>query len=180
MPAREKVPARRKACMEISRWSKITFLTWNLTVSSLLLPRCPVSVLGKSSSLTKPPVFTVKDRQHKDKFAIQTELQLAEALSRRALACDVMQLCSYSTMDRWHSTWSGCLRVHIRQAIASLKRQSTVHRSTCGMWDFKSSNQGFVVNSLAAEALPRHEQRSCSTPSMTARKTEWNNWLQGG
>ena len=33
----------------------------------------------------------VRDRMHKEKVSLQSELQLAEALSQRALACDVMK-----------------------------------------------------------------------------------------
>ena len=53
-----------------------------------------------------------KDRAYKDKISLQTELQLAEALSRRALACDVMQLCSFSVMDKWHRKLLGHLSEH--------------------------------------------------------------------
>ena len=47
-------------------------------------------------------LLTVKDAERKDKCAIQTDLQLSQALTRRALACDLMKACSFRTMERWH------------------------------------------------------------------------------
>ena len=61
-------------------------------------------------SKEKPPrevvldhtMLTVKDAERKDKCAIQTDLQLSQALTRRALACDLMKACTFRTMERWH------------------------------------------------------------------------------
>lgn len=46
--------------------------------------------------------LTVKDMENKDKCQISNELQLHQALTRRSLACDLMQACSFSTMEKWH------------------------------------------------------------------------------
>lgn len=46
--------------------------------------------------------LTVKDGERKDKCSISNELQLFQAFARRALACDLMQACSFKTMERWH------------------------------------------------------------------------------
>ena len=64
---------------------------------------------GKELTLDESSRILIKDRAHKDKISLQTELQLAEALMRRALACDVMQLCSFSAMDKWHRKLLGHL-----------------------------------------------------------------------
>ena len=47
-------------------------------------------------------LLTVKDAERKDKCTIQTDLQLSQALTRRALACDLMKACTFRTMERWH------------------------------------------------------------------------------
>jgi len=44
----------------------------------------------------------VKDTVPKDKCQISNELQLHQALTRRSLACDLMQVCSFREMERWH------------------------------------------------------------------------------
>ena len=48
----------------------------------------------------------------KEKCGIQDELQLAEAFTRRALACDLMQLCSFEKMDRWRKHLLAQLSLH--------------------------------------------------------------------
>ena len=57
---------------------------------------------GKELILHEGSRMSVRDKSHKDKCGIQNELQLSEALCRRALACDLMQLCSFACMDTWH------------------------------------------------------------------------------
>ena len=47
-------------------------------------------------------VNTVKDMENKDKCQIRNELQLHQALTGRSLACDLMQACSFRTMEKWH------------------------------------------------------------------------------
>ena len=44
----------------------------------------------------------MKDVVPKDKCQISNELQLHQAFTRRALACDLMQVCTYREMERWH------------------------------------------------------------------------------
>ena len=44
----------------------------------------------------------VKDVVPKDKCQISNELQLHQALTRRSLACDLMQVCTFREMERWH------------------------------------------------------------------------------
>ncbi|CAE7035503.1 unnamed protein product [Symbiodinium sp. CCMP2592] len=46
--------------------------------------------------------MSIRDKAHKDKCGIQNELQLSEALCRRALSCDLLQLCTFANMDMWH------------------------------------------------------------------------------
>ena len=46
--------------------------------------------------------LTVKDVIPKDKCQIHNELQLHQALTRRSLACDLMQVCTFKEMERWH------------------------------------------------------------------------------
>ena len=46
--------------------------------------------------------LTVKDVVPKDKCQISNELQLHQAFTRRALACDLMQACTFKDMERWH------------------------------------------------------------------------------
>ncbi|CAL1170783.1 unnamed protein product [Cladocopium goreaui] len=46
--------------------------------------------------------LTVKDVERKDKCQISNELQLHQALTRRSLACDLMQACSFRNMEKWH------------------------------------------------------------------------------
>ena len=57
---------------------------------------------GKEVILDEHARLTIRDKAYKDKVAIQTELQLQEALTRRALACDLMGACTYSVMEAWH------------------------------------------------------------------------------
>ena len=57
---------------------------------------------GKEIILDEHARLTIRDKACKEKVSIQTELQLQEAFSRRALACDLMQACSYSVMEAWH------------------------------------------------------------------------------
>ena len=47
-------------------------------------------------------LLTVKDAERKDRCAIQSDLQLSQALTRMALACDLMQACSFRSMEKWH------------------------------------------------------------------------------
>eukprot|EP00435_Cladocopium_sp_Y103_P032785 s1019_g8.t1 len=46
--------------------------------------------------------LTVQDVEQKEKCQISNELELSQALTRRSLACDLMQVCSFRTMERWH------------------------------------------------------------------------------
>ncbi|CAE7487214.1 unnamed protein product [Symbiodinium sp. CCMP2592] len=57
---------------------------------------------GKELILDEGSRMSVRDKAHKDKCGIQNELQLSEALCRRALACDLLQLCTFASMDMWH------------------------------------------------------------------------------
>ena len=67
---------------------------------------------GKELILDEHSRVSIRDRNHKEKCGIQNELQLAEALTRRALACDLMQLCSFEKMDRWHKHLLAQLSLH--------------------------------------------------------------------
>eukprot|EP00435_Cladocopium_sp_Y103_P014075 s1805_g3.t1 len=44
----------------------------------------------------------VKDAERRDKCQISNELQLHQAFTRRSLACDLMQVCTFRHMERWH------------------------------------------------------------------------------
>ncbi|CAE7226763.1 unnamed protein product [Symbiodinium sp. CCMP2592] len=57
---------------------------------------------GKELILDEGSRMSIRDKAHKDKCGIQNELQLSEALCRRALACDLLQLCTFASMDLWH------------------------------------------------------------------------------
>eukprot|EP00435_Cladocopium_sp_Y103_P041695 s2024_g11.t1 len=46
--------------------------------------------------------LTVKDAERRDKCQISNELQLHQAPTRRSLACDLMQVCTFRHMERWH------------------------------------------------------------------------------
>eukprot|EP00435_Cladocopium_sp_Y103_P046785 s1511_g13.t1 len=46
--------------------------------------------------------LTVKDAERRDKCQISNELQLHQAFTRRSLACDLMQVCTFRCMERWH------------------------------------------------------------------------------
>ena len=46
--------------------------------------------------------LTVKEIENKDKCPMQGELQVFQALTRRSLACDLMGVCTFRTMERWH------------------------------------------------------------------------------
>eukprot|EP00435_Cladocopium_sp_Y103_P070408 s179_g35.t1 len=48
--------------------------------------------------------LTVQDVERKDKCQISNELELHQAFTRRSLACDLMQVCTFRTMERWHRT----------------------------------------------------------------------------
>ena len=57
---------------------------------------------GKEVILDESAKLSIRDRRTKDRCQIQNELQLAEAMTRRALACDLLQVCTFSVMERWH------------------------------------------------------------------------------
>ena len=57
---------------------------------------------GKELILDASHKISLQDRSSRDRCQIQTELQLSEALTRRALACDLMQVTTFSTMERYH------------------------------------------------------------------------------
>ena len=44
----------------------------------------------------------VADGKHSDKVAMSNEFELSQALTRRSLACDLVGICSFSSMERWH------------------------------------------------------------------------------
>ena len=46
--------------------------------------------------------LTLRDSERKDRCAISNELQLQQALTRRSLACDLVGVCAFATMERWH------------------------------------------------------------------------------
>eukprot|EP00435_Cladocopium_sp_Y103_P025259 s2284_g6.t1 len=48
--------------------------------------------------------LTVQDVERKDKCQISNELELHQAFTRRSLACDLMQVCTFRTMEKWHRT----------------------------------------------------------------------------
>ena len=57
---------------------------------------------GKELILDESAKLSLRDRRSKDRCQIQNELQLAEAMTRRALACDLLQVCTFSVMEKWH------------------------------------------------------------------------------
>ena len=57
---------------------------------------------GKELILDEASRISVRDKQHREKCTIQNELQLAEAWTRRSLACDLMQVTTFSSMEKWH------------------------------------------------------------------------------
>jgi hypothetical protein len=46
--------------------------------------------------------LSFKEQQTQDRCALSDPLLLHQALARRALAFDLMQVCSYSVLDKWH------------------------------------------------------------------------------
>ena len=56
---------------------------------------------GKEVIIDEQSRLQVKDKLYQDKVAIQSELQLQEAFARRALACDLMGVCTFSVMESW-------------------------------------------------------------------------------
>ena len=46
--------------------------------------------------------LTVRDVERKDKCPMTNELQIFQALTRRALACDLMGVATFKCMERWH------------------------------------------------------------------------------
>ena len=57
---------------------------------------------GKEVILDESAKLSIRDRRSKDRCQIQNELQLSEAMTRRALACDLLQVCTFSVMEKWH------------------------------------------------------------------------------
>jgi len=57
---------------------------------------------GKEVVLDESAKLSIRDRRTKDRCQIQNELQLAEAMTRRALACDLLQVCTFAVMEKWH------------------------------------------------------------------------------
>ena len=46
--------------------------------------------------------LTVKDIEQKDKCPMHNELQVFQAFTRPSLACDLMGVCTFKCMERWH------------------------------------------------------------------------------
>ena len=46
--------------------------------------------------------LTIRDSERKDRCTIQDLFSLSQALTRRALACDLMGACTFRHMDGWH------------------------------------------------------------------------------
>ena len=44
----------------------------------------------------------ISDKKSQDSVAIGNELELSQAFTRRALACDIVGLTSFSKMEKWH------------------------------------------------------------------------------
>ena len=44
----------------------------------------------------------IADGKHSDKVAISNEFELSQALTRRSLACDLIGICTFASMERWH------------------------------------------------------------------------------
>ena len=44
----------------------------------------------------------VTDKQLREKCTVQDELHLAKAWTRRSLTCDLIQVATFSSMERWH------------------------------------------------------------------------------
>ena len=57
---------------------------------------------GRELVLDATSHVTVRDQHQPDKVAITNELQLMYALTRRALACDLIGVCKFEALDRWH------------------------------------------------------------------------------
>ena len=64
--------------------------------SEIARDKPPKTLVVESSTLQ------VKDKERKDRCHIVNELQLSQALTRRSLACDLMGVCSFKVMERWH------------------------------------------------------------------------------
>ena len=56
--------------------------------------------------------LTVKDMENKDKCPMQGELQIFQAFTRRALACDLMGVCTFRCMEKWHRFLMDSMQVH--------------------------------------------------------------------
>eukprot|EP00435_Cladocopium_sp_Y103_P057433 s637_g19.t1 len=56
--------------------------------------------------------LTVKDAENKDKCPMQDNLQTFQALTRRSLACDLMGVCTFKCMERWHRFLMDSIQLH--------------------------------------------------------------------
>ena len=56
--------------------------------------------------------LTVKDMENKDKCPMQGDLQIFQAFTRRALACDLMGVCTFRCMEKWHRFLMDSMQVH--------------------------------------------------------------------
>eukprot|EP00435_Cladocopium_sp_Y103_P057080 s900_g19.t1 len=69
--------------------------------------------------------LTVQDVEQKEKCQISNELELHQAFTRRSLACDLMQVCSFRTMEKWHRV----LMDQIQLISTNPRRASSRHTS---------------------------------------------------
>ena len=90
----------------------------------------------------------IRDRNHEEKRGVQNELQLAEALTRRALAC------SYERMDKW--------RKHL---LAQLSLRPPPHYSRVSMEQLLRTDRAAfvrmseVLGSLKLAKLRSHQRK---------------------
>jgi len=66
--------------------------------------------------------LTVKDIEQKDKCPMHNELQVFQAFTRRSLAYDLMGVCTFKCMERWHR-----FRMDSMQVSAPFGIQSSNH-----------------------------------------------------
>jgi len=132
--------------------------------------------------------LTVKDVESQAKCPMQNELQIFQALTRRALACDFMGVSTFKSMERWHRFLMdsmavagppGCRSPTIEQALCAdhagwvrlaekidtLKRQPDGKLPLDSAWDQLRSDPATVLHLLPMPMAKSTERPSKPTPA---------------
>jgi len=132
----------------------------------------------------------VKDSERKDRCTLSNDLQIFQALTRRSLACDLMGVCSFKTMERWHRflmdatqvSAPGGYKAPTTEQILRADRAAGV-RMAEGVSSLKRRADGVLPLDVALDALrtdPTVVFHMAPLPMQTNTKPDKNHDKPGG